>query len=383
MTKESRSHPVAEYAPIQGAVMPGFEHVRDVFAANFDPALPCPDVGAAFCVIRDGETVVDLWGGFSAKDQSSPWQRDTLVNTYSTSKGISASCTTLLEARGVLHYDTPVAHYWPAFGQNGKADITLGQLLSHQAGLSGLRETLTVEDLFDQEKMATLLAHAEPLWAPGSTAGYHALTWGHLVAQIVRLTTGMSIGRFLQQEIAVPLEAQFFLGLQPSQPVANMIAPPGTAHQTQAELSEIVRLTLLNPPVDPLIANRTDFRAAELPALGGAGSAHGIATIYNALLGGPLFPAGAFERACHVRFAGVDINLGVPVRWGAGFYGNNVRRWYGPNDSAFGHSGWGGSIGYADPDQRLAIGFVVNQMDADLNGDPRAVRLVDAVQRCL
>jgi CubicO group peptidase (beta-lactamase class C family) len=366
-----------------GTVAPGFEAVRSAFEANFDPVLPCPEVGAAFTVFHRGELVVDLWGGFTDKRCQTPWTRDTLVNTYSTSKGIASACTTLLESRGQLEYGKPVAYYWPEFATGSKGGLAVDTLLSHRAGLSGLRTPLELTDLFDHEKMASLLAAAEPLWTPGSMAGYHALTWGPLVAELVKRITGQTIGQFLAREIAQPLDAAYFFGLTPEQPIADIIAPPGEAHQSQAELSEILKLTLMNPIIEPTVANRADFRAAELPALGGAGSANGIARIYAALLGSDLFPADAFKRAARVRFDGIDMNTGAPARWGAGFFGNTVRRWYGPHMAAAGHSGWGGSMGYADPVDQLAVGYVVNQMDTQLNGDPRGLRLVAALYQCL
>lgn len=366
-----------------GTVAAGFEPVRAAFEANFDPGLPCAEVGAAFSLFHRSQLVVDLWGGHTDHSRTTPWSRDTVVNTYSASKGIAAACTTLLEARGLLDYGKPVAYYWPEFAAGNKGGLAVDTLLSHRAGLSGLRTQLALTDLFDHEKMASLLAAAEPLWTPGTKAGYHALTWGPLVDELVRRITGQRISQFFAREIADPLAAEFYFGLSPQQTIADIIPPAGEAHQSQADLSEILKLTLMNPIIEPATANRADFRAAELPALGGAGSANGIARIYAALLGSDLFPAGAFKRAARARFDGIDMNTGAPARWGAGFFGNTTRRWYGPHMAAAGHSGWGGSMGYADPVEHVALGYVVNQMDTQLNGDPRGLRLVAAVYQCL
>lgn len=372
---------------IQGSVAPGFEAVEAAFRINFAPEHDTPEVGGGFAVLRGDEVLVDLWGGHADGARARPWARDTLVNVYSSTKGVAAACTTLLESRGLIDYAAPVARYWPAFAQAGKGDITVEMLLSHQAGLSGLTAPLTMEDLYDWEKMIGLLERAEPLWPPGSVAGYHALTWGFLAGELVRRTDGRSIGRFLREELCAPLGADVFIGVPESEDgrVAEMLAPLGEPTQSLAEMSDILKLTLTNPYVEATIPNQRAFRAAELPALNGAATAMGLACIYAPLANDGAFGArriyapGAVERGAQRRFRGVDINLGVEVRWGAGFYGNNPLKWYGPNDETFGHSGWGGSMGFADPVEGISVGYVLNQMDANLHGDPRGLRLVAAV----
>jgi CubicO group peptidase (beta-lactamase class C family) len=374
---------------INGQVAPGFERVREAFAGNFDEDKSCVEVGAGVSVIHRGDVVVDLWGGHMDESNTKPWQRDTIVNTYSTTKGITAICIATLEGRGEIDYQTPVAHYWPEFAAAGKQNITVAQLLSHQGGLSGLRQRLTIEDLFDWERITALLAAAEPLWMPGTQAGYHAITWGFLAGELVRrVTGGTRLRDFLQNEVAIPLGASYHIGtprsLAPN--IAEMIAPKGVPHQTQAEMSEILQLTLMNPLIEAGMANRPDVQAAELPALNGNGNAAGIAALYAPFaLGGSyrnvrLLDAEAIERARAPQFSGVDMNLGTEVRWGAaGFFGNNPLQWYGPNATTFGHSGWGGSMGFADRVSGISVGYVLNQMDANLNGDPRGMRLVAAI----
>ncbi|MBX3705299.1 MAG: beta-lactamase family protein [Pseudomonadales bacterium] len=378
---------------IKGYTAPGFERVRKAFARNFDEDTECPEVGAAFSVVHEGQCVVDLYGGWADAARSRPWTPDTIVNTFSTTKGIGAICISVLEDRGAIDYDTPVAHYWPAFAAEGKRDVTVATALSHQAGLSGLRTALTIEDLFDWDRITALIAAASPLWEPGSNAGYHAITWGFLAGELVRrVAGGMTLNEFLQQELARPLDAQYHIGVPDARlpDVAEMIAPRGEPVQTLAEMTEILRLTLGNPIIEAGVANRRDFQSAELAALNGTGNARAIARLYapfaleGRYAGRSVLSAGAISRAVTPRFVGIDMNLGTDVRWGAaGFFGNNPRRWYGPNPVAFGHSGWGGSMGYADPQARLSVGYVLNQMDANLHGDPRSMRLVDALYRSL
>lgn len=378
---------------IHGDAASGFERVKEAFARNFESDTDCPEVGAGVCVTYRGEVVVDLYAGFADAARTRPWERDTIVNTYSTTKGVAATCITLLESRGLIDYDTRVSHYWPEFAANGKGEITVKMLLSHQAGLSGLRTPLTIDDLLDWERITRLLATAEPLWSPGSISGYHAITWGFLTGELVRRATGGAHLRdFLQSEFAVPLGANYHIGVPHAllDTVAEMIAPRGEPVQTLAEMSEILMLTLGNPVIEAEVANRPDFQTAELAALNGTGTASGIAAIYAPFAnqgqhsGKEFVSAAAIERAREAQFIGVDMNLGTEVRWGAaGFFGNNPKRWYGPNPGAFGHSGWGGSMGYADPEAAVSVGYVLNQMDANLNGDPRGIRLVDAIYQSL
>ncbi len=375
----------------KATVKPGFEGVERAFRDNFSARHSTPDVGAGFAVMRGDEILVNLWGGHSDRSKTRPWQADTLVNTYSTSKGVASACTTLLESRGQLDYTAPVARYWPEFAASGKAKITVEQLLSHQGGLSGLRTTLTVQDLYDHEKMASLLAAAEPLWQPGTAAGYHALTWGFLAGELVRRIDGRSLGRFLREELCVPTGADLFIGTPESDDkrVAEMIAPLVPPTQSLAAPSEILKLTLENPLIEPTMPNTRAWRAAEMPALNCTSTALGLARLYTPLANDGafgsrrIFAPGAVARGARHRFRGVDMNLGVEVRWGAGFYGNNPKHWYGPNDETFGHSGWGGSMVFADPVEKISVGCVVNQMDANLQGDPRGLRLVAALYDAL
>lgn len=375
----------------QGTVKGGFEAVKEAFEANFSPDQEAPDIGASFAVYHKGDLVVDLWGGHADKAKTRPWTTDTVSNVYSTTKGVAAACTTLLESRGLLDYGALVTRYWPEFGQAGKDRVTVEQMLAHQAGVSGLRVPTTIEDVFDWDLMVDRIARAEPLWAPGTTSGYHAITWGFLAGELVRRIDGRSIGTFLREELAGPLQADVFIGLPESEDhrYAEIAKPLGEQTQSLAEMTEILKLTLGNPVIEGEVPNRREWRAAEIPAAGGMANALGLARLYAPFANGGAFGGRqyytpeALQRATALRFEGVDMNLGVPVRWSAGFFGNNPARWYGPNDAAFGHSGWGGSCGFCDPVNGLSVGFAMNQMDANLNGDPRTIRLIDALYASL
>ena len=218
---------------VQGTVADGFEKVRDAFAANWDDV----EVGASVCIVRDGETVVDLWGGYQDRDGTRPWERDTLVNVYSTTKGLATLAVARLHEDGGIDYAAPVAEYWPEFAQAGKGAVTVAQLLSHQAGVCGVETRLTVEDLYDWEKMTSLLAAQRPLWPLGEGGGYHAGTWGYLPGELVRRITGKSLGAYTRETITGPLGADFWIGLPESEHgrVSDLIGPnharPTTASQ--------------------------------------------------------------------------------------------------------------------------------------------------------
>jgi len=376
---------------IEGSARAGFEPVEEAFRLNFAEDSPLPDLGASFAVIQGDSVLVDLWAGHADLAKARPWRRDSLANVYSTTKGVAAACATLLHSRGQLDYQAPVARYWPQFAQAGKGEISVELLLSHQAGLSGLRAPCTIEDLYDWDLMVERLAAETPLWAPGSVAGYHAITWGFLVGELVRRIDGRSIGAFLREELCAPLEADVFIGVPEDQDsrVAQIVKPRVAPVQSLAEMTEILRLTLGNPTIEAEVPNNRAWRAAEIPAANGSANAMGLARLYAPLANGgrwrgkEYYTPEALARATAHRFVGVDINLGVEIRWSAGFFGNNPQRWYGPNDAAFGHSGWGGSCAFADPVSGLAVAFAMNQMDANLHGDPRTIRLMDALYACV
>jgi CubicO group peptidase (beta-lactamase class C family) len=373
--------------PIAGIVKPGFEKVREAFVANFSAER---EVGASFAVMLADEPIVDLWGGFADGRRSRPWARDTIVNVYSTTKGMAAACVAMLVDRGLIRYETPVGEIWPEMAQSGKGSISIETLMSHQAGLCGFRQPVTVDDYYDPTKMAEMLEGLEPWWEPGTQNGYHAITFGFLAGELVRRTTGSTLGQFFEAEIAKPLAAEFFIGLPESEEhrVAEIVRPKSEPKLVEGDPSPAQKAALANPALDPEVPNTRAWRAAEIPAANGQGNARGIARVYGAMASGgssdrvTLLSPETVERATAERCQRTDVVLGFPIRWSAGWI-LNFPPLYGPRVESFGHSGWGGSFGFADPVNRLGVGYAMNQMDPNLQGDPRAATLIQAVYESL
>jgi CubicO group peptidase (beta-lactamase class C family) len=330
------------------------------------------DVGAAFCVTVDGEVVVDLFGGFADEARTRPWGADTIVGVYSTTKTMTALTALLLADRGELDFERPVAHYWPRFAVAGKQDVTVAQVMSHSAGLCGWREPVTTDDLYDWEKVTALLAAQEPLWAPGTASGYHALTQGYLIGEIVRRVTGRSVGTVFRQEIAEPLGADFHIGLPAAEDarVADLIPPPAGPPPGDHPLW---RLVAENPAVDPLVTRTRRWRAAEIPAGGGIGNARAVAGIHAILAtgGGGLMSEAGCRAALRPQTDGVDLVLGMHMRFGLGFaLGNGLM----PNENTLYWGGFGGSLAIIDLDARTTIAYTPNKMSSTV-ADLRAFLL--------
>ena len=378
--------------PVAGTVAPGFEPVRECFAANFQRNDHCREVGAALTVFRGDRCVVDLWAGHMDAGRTQPWRKDTLLNVYSTTKGVAAVCVAMLVDRGVLGYDDTVASVWPEFAQNGKQHITIAQVLSHQGGLPAFEDRTTMEDLYDWHGRCAALARQKPRWVPGEKTAYHPITYGYLAGEIVRRATGRrSIGEFVQQEIATPLAADFFIGLEPAlhRRAAETLMPKNLVDPSALPSIEETRGSVTNPLMHPQAANTAAWRRAEMPALNGHASAEAIARIYAMLANGgefqrrKLLSPATIDRMTQVRSSRMDLTLGLEAQWAAGVVLNAATTFFGPNPRTYGHSGWGGSFGCADPDHRLAIGYVCNQMGPDLVGDVRARELCAAIYGCL
>src|SRR5512135_1726227 len=249
-------------ANIGGFVHEGYEEVRKVFEGHFDTG---QDVGASVCVTKNGETVVDLWGGHADAAKTRPWVKDTIINVYSTTKTMTALTALLLADRGLIDFTAPVAKYWPEFAANGKGNITVAQLMSHSAGLSGWKEKISKNDLYDWGKATALLAAQSTFWEPGTAPGYHALTQGYLVGEVIRRVTGKSIGTVFREEIAGPLGADFWIGLPASEDdrVAELIPPPpGDAVGDNAAMSELTRNMAVNPGIDVAETKTRAWRGA-------------------------------------------------------------------------------------------------------------------------
>ena len=391
-----------------GTCDPRFGAVRDAFERNFAER---GEVGASVCVTLDGETVVDLWGGIADPGSGRTWERDTIGVIWSCTKGATALCAHVLVARGALELDAPVASYWPEFAKNGKGAITVRMVLAHQAGLPAFTEPIPENGYCDWELIVNRLAEQAPLWAPGTRHGYHALTYGHLVGEVVRRVSGRSLGTFFREEIAEPLSLDLWIGLpQAHEPrVAPTISAPfpepGDVIPTfyrvaMTDPDSVGALVLMNSGLvfAPGWIDTRDAHAAELPAFGGIGNARALAGMYRALaLGGAVDGVEIVDdgelvaMGAVVSATSVDATMLVPTRWSLGFVKtiDNSAREPGDRDGvilaeeAFGHVGMGGSIGFADPHARMSFGYTMNRQGMTTGLDERAQSLIDATYTAL
>lgn len=377
---------------IQGTTDTRFHGVEDAFRENFDRF---PEVGAALCVYVDGKPVVDVWGGHADAARTRPWERDTVVNVWSTTKGIVAACAHRLVDQGMIDLDAPVARYWPEFAQTGKDSLPVRYLLSHQAGLPAISDPMPMGSAFKWDVMTDALARQAPLWEPGTQFGYHALTYGWLVGEVIRRVSGQSVGQYWRDEIATPLSLDFWIGLPDEfEPrVAEMIPavmptdPDNFLLKMIADPNSIGFKMMTNPPdmMLPNTVNTREWRRAEIPAANGHGTARAVARLYAALSrGGELdgvqvMSRGAIDRATVEQAHGIDAVMGVEGNIALGFvlYPNT-----GPQ--VFGHSGSGGSLGFADPNARVGLGYAMNRMlQGNTIEDPRWQPLIAAVYDAL
>ncbi|MCX5215285.1 beta-lactamase family protein [Kitasatospora sp. NBC_00240] len=364
-------------ADIEGACEPRFDAVRAALAT----LLGKDDVGASAAVYLEGEQVVDIWGGYADADRSVGWERDTLVGVNSVSKNMTALCALILADRGDLDLSAPVAAYWPEFAAAGKEGTLVRHVLSHTAGLPELSGPAVVEELYDWESVTAGLAAQAPAWEPGTAAGYHALTFGFLVGEIVRRITGRSLGRFFAEEVAEPLGADFHIGLSPEHDhrVAPLIPPPSLTDEYASSAPpgpDGTRRENAGAAIRVKDANSTAWRRAQIPAVNGFGNARSVALAQSVLAnqgsaGGVrlLSPRGC-EPAWQEVFRGDDRVLGTPMSWTVGFgrFGNT-----------FGWGGWGGSLVVSDPGSRLTVAYVMNQMiDREQHEDNRGMEIVMA-----
>jgi CubicO group peptidase (beta-lactamase class C family) len=369
-------------AAVSGFSDPKFQRAAEAFQRNFDTDA---DVGASFCATIEGEVVVDLWGGFADEARTRPWEKDTIVNVYSTTKTMTALTALMLADRGLIDFDAPVARYWPEFAQNGKEAVKVSHLMSHSSGLSGWKEKVSVEDIYDWDKACALLAAQAPFWTPGTASGYHALTQGNLVGEVVRRVTGKSLGTVFREEIAEPLGADFHIGLPASEDgrVADLIPPPPAPPPEQPP-SELTINIFTNPPINPLDTRTRAWRAAEIPAAGGHGNARSIAQIHTILANGGVAKGRRFmsEAGCRAalapRIEGTDLVLAMPARFGLGFGLNgDLLRMKNPNSMFWG--GYGGSLIIIDMDARTTFGYAMNKMGSGTVGDARSLDIIGAM----
>jgi CubicO group peptidase (beta-lactamase class C family) len=380
---------------VDGTCDPAFASVRDVLAAQLADGR---QLGAAVAVRVDGRQVVDVWGGHADPQRSRPWSADTVVNVWSTTKGVVALAFHMLVDRGLLDPDAPVRKYWPEFTSD---EVLVRHLLSHRAGLAAFREPTAAEDLADWNLMITRLADTQPWWEPGTASGYHALTYGFLVGELIRRASGSGVRDFLHHEVADRAGADFRIGLSPADNnrVATLVQPPPpdpAAFQAMfAQLNPVALAVLTNPVVGPDQGNSPWWRAAEIPAANGHATARAVASLFGAFAcggtagGQRLLSAAQADRVREGQGSGVDLVIGDAglggreTEIGLGLWLSGEDGHYGPNPRAVGHDGFGGSFGLADPEAGLSIGHVMNLMGNVIADDPRKMELVAAVYDCL
>jgi CubicO group peptidase (beta-lactamase class C family) len=388
---------MSEHEPhIHGHCDPRFTAVRTAFEENFRDR---DELGAAVTVTLGGETVVDLWGGWADAARGRGWERDTLVNVWSTTKGPVALCAHILADRGLLDFDAPVAAYWPEFAAGGKENVLVRHLLSHRAGLAGLREPHSLTQLYDWELTTERLAAMEPWWEPGTRSGYHAFTYGFLVGEVVRRVSGLLPGAFLEREVTGPLGIDFTIGLAEKEVgrAAELVHPPAASTSEQAaifsQLTPVALAALTNPIAGATEANTPEWRAAEIPAANGHGTARAVAALYGVLAGRGTYAGHrvlspeAAERVREGQGSCRDLVLGAgfenETEIGLGLWLSGPNGSYGPNPRAFGHDGFGGSCGLADPEAGVSLGYVMNRMGPHIADDPRKTALIEALYSAL
>jgi CubicO group peptidase (beta-lactamase class C family) len=377
---------------VNGFVADRFIPVRDAFETNLAGGA---DVGASCCVTLEGETVADLWGGFSDPAKTRPWARDTIVNVFSTTKTMTALTALMLADRGELDFDAPVARYWPEFAANGKERIKVSHLMSHSSGLSAWSEPLKTDDLYDWEKMTSLLAAQAPLWEPGTASGYHVVSFGFLVGEVVRRITGKSLGSVFREEIAEPLDADFYIGLPESEDVRVAGIIPWDLSQGAAKpvFTGVQELTFLNMPFESATTTQTRaWRAAEIPAVNGHGNARSIAGIHSILANGGVAKGKRFmseagcRKALELQIEGTDLIMShmPPARFGMGFaLPGPMLALDLPNPNSLHWGGGGCSWIFIDMDARTTFAYAANKMDRRPLSDPRPFRAMKAMWQSL
>lgn len=388
---------------IDGACDERFRAVRDEFERNFAER---GEVGASVCVIIEGRTVVDLWGGVADRHRERPWEKDTIGCVWSCTKGATTLCAHMLVSRGLLELDRTVESYWPEFAQAGKDRISVRMLLNHQAGLPAIRQPLVAGGLYDWHYMIGVLAAESPFWEPATRQGYHATTFGHLVGEVVRRVSGQSIDAFFRDEVAGPLGLDFHIGL-PEEHIPR-VAPTIRADPPPPGEPRSRFLTVMsNDPqsIQALTVKNTGRRGAGdhdsreahravLPSQGGITNARGLAGMYSPLAqgGGNLVDAETLKQmSAESSAAGIDATLLIGLRIALGFWKSSDNRLGPPevrdsmilSEEALGHPGMGGSLGFADPGLKMSFGYTMNKQGRGVCLNERGQSLVDAVYRAL
>ncbi|HEU0317721.1 MAG TPA: serine hydrolase domain-containing protein [Solirubrobacteraceae bacterium] len=367
---------------VRGLCPEKFDRVRAVFAAHFDQDL---ELGARFALAIEGEIVVDLLGGFADRARTRPFAEDTLTSVFSTTKAMAALMVATLIDVGELSYDQPLSELWPEFAAAGKGGITIGEALSHQAGLPGFLTPMAASDWFDFALIAEKLAAMSPMWPPASASGYHPVTFGYLAGEIFRRVDGRDLGAALAEDLARPFGLDLWIGLPDSEHprCAEMRKPPATPNL--GPITDARRAAFLTPWASPGGVSLDEWRRAAIPSVTGHATAPALARMMAILAcdgrldGRQLLSPSTVAEASRERIRGPDRVLPHDLAWGAGFLRNEGLFIYGPGEATVGHSGWGGSCAFADPERRLSGAYVMNRQSAELVADARAMALIEAV----
>ena len=373
-------------AEISGRCDDRFMGVKAAFENNFNTQ---GEIGASVAITHEGDFVVDLWGGHLTRDKTTPWAEDTITNVWSSTKTMAAMCLLVLADKGEVDLHAPVGTYWPEFNAVGKDKVEVRHFLSHMAGLSGMDTPDAGNAVYDWDWMVRALAAQTPWWEPGTASGYHALTQGHLIGEVVRRVTDQSIGAFFAQEIAGPLNADFHIGTPDEQaPRVSPLEPPAT-NVTPADDGSVASRTFKNPPVDATQAMDPNWRRAEIPAANGHGNARSIVRAQTPMANGGeafgkrILSEAGVRRVFEQQSSGTDLVLGIPVNFGMGYGINNPLMPIGPNKHIAYWGGYGGSIVLIDQDARLCVSYVMNRMEPGTTGDVRGLSLVMAAYQAL
>lgn len=366
---------------LQGFCAPKFEGLRAAFLRNFQEL---GEVGASYAVFVGGELVADLWGGWKDFAGTIPWERDTIACVWSASKGVGATCIAMLVDRGLCSYEDKVSKYWPEFAAEGKGDITIGMLVSHQAGITGFTTPATMADLLAGEPAAQRLAAQAPIWPPGTASGYSNVV-GILLTALFKRIEGRSLKQFVAEELRGVFGLDLSVGVGPKDAgrVADLLDGELMDALGTVPMKNDAQRALHNPPLRGDVANTAAWKAADIVAANGFCNGRGLASMYSMLMfpgpdGRRLVGPDTLAEATRMWFDGIDLVRGVRRPWAAGFLLNEERVW-GPNPEAFGHGGWGGAFGLADPTTGVAIGYAMNRMSDQMDLNPRRRGLIEAV----
>ena len=361
-----------------------FENVFNKFNTNLASSI---DIGASFAVYSNGKLLVDLAGGFKNKDKTELWTPTTTVCVHSTGKGIVAMCLAILIEKGMLNLDNKVSEYWPEFGANNKTDITVRTLLSHQAGLYAWKEKMTESDFLNWNYCTELLAAQETLHIPGTKICYHAKSIGFLVGELIKRISGKSVGEFLKEELVDPLNVSCTIGTPISyhSEIAELISSPdlNAAFNDRDKIDKYTMSAFLNPGNRTRTANTEEFKVAEIPALNCHSNSVSLAKLYDYFFNSNLVSNSTLESVTSIEIRGDDQVMKRPMQWSPVGFSVGGGKLFGTSSRSFGHTGWGGSMAFTDPENNLSIAYTMNLLTGSMLGDNRALELVAETYKSL